>query len=164
MKHESKAGIIGRRWCEEVWSQRRDDLVDELMTPDSIGHVEGGEYRGPAGFRQMREMFLSALPDVHIVVEDVISDGDRAAVRWRARGTHTGHGFGFAPTHERIESAVRRGSSFTATRSWKGGTRGIWKGCCRSCGRRRRRRGNQVWFTGTSSTRSSSNLNSTKKN
>jgi hypothetical protein len=32
---------------EEVWSKRRDDLVDELMTPDSIGHVEGGEYRGP---------------------------------------------------------------------------------------------------------------------
>jgi predicted ester cyclase len=103
MKHESKAGIIGRRWFEDVWSKRRDDLVDELMTPDSIGHVEGGEYRGPEGFRQMREMFLSALPDVHIDVEDVISDGDRAAVRWRARGTHTGHGFGFAPTHERID-------------------------------------------------------------
>jgi predicted ester cyclase len=96
MTQESNAGIIGRRWFEEVWSQRRDDLVDELMTPDSLGHVEGGEYRGPEGFRQMREMFLAALPDVHI-------DGDRAAVRWRARGTHTGEGFGFAPTHERID-------------------------------------------------------------
>jgi predicted ester cyclase len=59
------------------------------MTPDSIGHVEGGEYRGPEGFRQIREMFPSALPDVHIDVEDMISDGDRAAIRWRARGTHT---------------------------------------------------------------------------
>jgi hypothetical protein len=37
MKHESKAATIGRRWFEEVWSQRRDDLVEELMTADSIG-------------------------------------------------------------------------------------------------------------------------------
>jgi hypothetical protein len=69
MKDQSKAGIVGRRWFAEVWSQRRDDLMDELMTPDSIGYVEGGEYRGPAGC-QMREMFLSALPDVHIEVEE----------------------------------------------------------------------------------------------
>jgi predicted ester cyclase len=103
MKHESKAGIIGRRWFEEVWSKRRDDLVDEFMTADSIGHVEGGEFRGPAAFRQMRDMFLSALPDLHIDVEEVISDGDRAAVRWRARGTHTGDGLGFAATHQRID-------------------------------------------------------------
>jgi steroid delta-isomerase-like uncharacterized protein len=116
MKDESKAGIIGRCWFEEVWSKRRDDLVDEFMTADSIGHVEGGEFRGPAGFRQMRDMFLSALPDLHIDVEDVISDGDRAAVRWRARGTHSGDGLGFAASHQRIDV---RGTTWLVVRDDK---------------------------------------------
>lgn len=105
MKVFPDAREIGRRWFEEVWNARRDESVDELMAPDSIGHVEGGEYRGPAGFREMRAMFLSALPDVHLEVEDILSsaDGKRAAVRWRAYGTHGGEGFGLKATNRNID-------------------------------------------------------------
>ena len=39
MKHESKAGIIGRRWFEEVWSQRRDGTTCLIVHGDKI--VEG---------------------------------------------------------------------------------------------------------------------------
>lgn len=94
---------LGRRWFEEVWNARRDECVEQFMTEDSQGHVEGGDYRGPAGFRQMRDFFLAALPDVHIEIEDILADGDRAAVRWRARGTHSGDGFGFAATNRTID-------------------------------------------------------------
>ena len=94
---------LGRRWFEEVWNQRNDRTIDELMAPGAYGHVEGGEYQGPAGFRQMQAVFLSALPDVHIEVEDILSDGDRAAVRWRARGTHAGDGFGFKASKRTID-------------------------------------------------------------
>ena len=93
---------VARRWFEEVWNERRDDTVDELMTDDSHGHVEGGEVRGPQAFREMRAMFLSALPDVRIEVEDVVAEGDRAAVRWRATGTHAGDGFGFPATKQQV--------------------------------------------------------------
>lgn len=94
---------VARRWFEEVWNERRDDCVDELMTEDSRGHVEGGEVRGPAAFRDMRAMFLSALPDIRIEIEDVVGEGDRAAVRWRASGTHAGAGFGFPATNQPVE-------------------------------------------------------------
>jgi steroid delta-isomerase-like uncharacterized protein len=94
---------LGRRWFEEVWNQRRQESIDELMAPDSYGHVEGGEYRGPQGFREMQGMFLSALPNVHIEIEDIIADGDRAAVRWHARGTHSGEGFGFEASKREID-------------------------------------------------------------
>ncbi|HUR80020.1 MAG TPA: ester cyclase [Thermoanaerobaculia bacterium] len=73
------------------------------MAPDAYGHVEGGEYRGPKGFREMQSMFFSALSDVHIEIEDILSDGDRAAVRWRATGNHSGEGFGFAPSQRGID-------------------------------------------------------------
>jgi steroid delta-isomerase-like uncharacterized protein len=94
---------IGRRWFEEVWNARRDESVTELMAPDAYGHVEGGEYRGHDGFRQMQSAFLSALPDVHIEIEDILSDGNRAAVRWHATGTHAGDGLGLRATKRPID-------------------------------------------------------------
>lgn len=93
---------IARRWFEEVWNQRRDDTIDELMSDDSQGHVEGGDVRGRDAFREMRATFLAALPDVHIEVEDVVAQNDRAAVRWRAVGTHAGDGFGFPATRQQV--------------------------------------------------------------
>lgn len=94
---------LGRRWFEEVWNRQSDEAVDELMAPGAYGHVEGGEYRGPEGFREMRAMFFSALSNVHIEVEDILAADDRAAVRWRATGTHSGEGFGFAPSKRGID-------------------------------------------------------------
>ncbi|HEX6097588.1 MAG TPA: ester cyclase [Thermoanaerobaculia bacterium] len=93
---------IARRWFDEVWNERRDDSVDELMSPDARGHIEGGEAHGPEDFRRMRAMFVAALPDVRIEVEDVVADGERAAVRWRAVGTHAGDGFGFPATRQQV--------------------------------------------------------------
>src|SRR5687768_13948222 len=58
-KRTTDAKTLGRRWFEDVWTQRRDDLIDELMAETSYGHVEGGEVTGPADFRKMRDMFLS---------------------------------------------------------------------------------------------------------
>jgi steroid delta-isomerase-like uncharacterized protein len=107
---------VGRRWFEEVWNARRDEDIEELMAAESYGHVEGGEVRGPAGFRQMRAVFLSALPDVRIEIEDILAEGDRAAVRWRAVGTHTGDGFGFPATNRKVDI---RGTSWLVVRDGK---------------------------------------------
>jgi steroid delta-isomerase-like uncharacterized protein len=107
---------IARRWFEEVWTARRDDLIDELMDTNSAGHVEGGEVRGADAFRQMRDVFINALPDVRIEVEDILSEGDRAAVRWRAVGTHAGEGFGFAASHRGVDV---RGTTWLIVRDGK---------------------------------------------
>jgi steroid delta-isomerase-like uncharacterized protein len=104
MKANNDARTVARRWFEEVWNDRRDEAVDELMAPKAIGHVEGQEdLYGPADFRKMKAMFLSALPDVRIEIEDIVAEGERAAVRWRAVGTHSGDGFGFRATNRPIE-------------------------------------------------------------
>jgi hypothetical protein len=54
MQVHADARELGRRWFEEMWNQRRDATIDELLSADSYGHVEGGEYRGPQGFREMQ--------------------------------------------------------------------------------------------------------------
>jgi steroid delta-isomerase-like uncharacterized protein len=108
--------IIARRWFEEVWNDRRDSAIEELMAKESYGHVEGGDVRGPADFRRMRDMFFAALPDIRLEIEDIVTEGDRAAVRWRAVGTHTGDGFGFPATRQSVNI---RGTSWLVIRDGK---------------------------------------------
>ncbi|HYC61731.1 MAG TPA: ester cyclase [Thermoanaerobaculia bacterium] len=52
-----------------------------------------------------RVAILSALPDVRLEIEDILSspDGKRAAVRWHAYGTHGGEGFGLKATNRNID-------------------------------------------------------------
>lgn len=113
MSEHDDPATVARRWFEETWNQRSDVSIDELMSETSAGHVEGGEVHGPAAFREMRAMFLSALPDIRIEIEDVVAEGERAAVRWRAVGTHSGDGFGFPATRQHVNV---RGTSWLVIR------------------------------------------------
>lgn len=114
MRNDAKT--VARRWFEEVWNERRDGAIDELMAEGAYGHVEGGELRGPAEFRTMRNTFLNSLSDIRIEVEDVIAEDENAVVRWRARGTHDGPGFGVEATRRSIDI---RGMTWLVVREGK---------------------------------------------
>jgi steroid delta-isomerase-like uncharacterized protein len=90
------SAALARRWFEEVWGQRRDAAVSELMADPCDGHMEGGEVRNPADFLAARAALLAAFPDLAVKVEDVIAEGDKAVVRWSAAGTHRGGDLGVA--------------------------------------------------------------------
>jgi len=57
----------------------RHDLVQ--LFPDSKGTSEGSDFVG---------MILAAMPDFRLDIKDLIGAGDRAAVRLRMTGSHTG--------------------------------------------------------------------------
>src|ERR1051325_1175645 len=111
------AAMIARRWFEEVWNDNRDAAIEELMYPEAVFHMEGAEVRTPAEFRQMRDAFMSAVPGLRIEIEDVVSNGEHAVVRWHFRGTHGGSGFGERATSQRI---ALRGMSRGGVRGGKG--------------------------------------------
>lgn len=91
------------RWFEEVWNERRDATIDELLAETSVCHAESGPIVGPGQFRMaMYIPFLAAFPDLQVTVEDAIAEGDRAVVRWSASGTHQGAGLGIPPTGKRV--------------------------------------------------------------
>jgi steroid delta-isomerase-like uncharacterized protein len=88
-----------RRWFEEVWNQRRTDTIDELLTDESVCLTESGLLRGKDVFKErVHAMFLSAFPDLRVIVEGTVAEGDQVAVRWTATATHLGDGFGFPAT------------------------------------------------------------------
>ena len=90
-----------RRWFAEVWNRRLRIAIDELMSPDAViyGLAEGPEaVKGKDGFVPFFERFVSAFPDIEIVIDDVVAEGDVTVARIHAKATHTGEGLGVAAT------------------------------------------------------------------
>jgi len=96
MALDSKALV--RRWFEEVWNKGRADAIGEMLMPDAAVHGLGVPAKGPEGFKPFHAAFRDAYPDVHVVLDDVIAEGDLVAARWTAKATHRGAGLGFPAT------------------------------------------------------------------
>ena len=96
---------IVTRWTIEGMGQGRVELADELIAPDFVFHQHGRDSRvvGPAGQRQAIEALHAAFTDLRITIEDVVVSGDRAAVRDRLMGLHTGSFAGIAPRGKRLD-------------------------------------------------------------
>ena len=105
MSEENRALI--QRWFEEVWNKGRAEAIDELFSAEGIAHGladEGGQpLRGPAGFKPFFQKFREAFPDIEVIVEDTVSEGDKIAARCRVRATHKGDSLGFAATHKPVD-------------------------------------------------------------
>ena len=83
--------------------ERNLDAAFELYALDYIYHGPGGqELRGRDSIRGLWEVFLAGFPDLHSTVEDMVSEGDKVALRWRIDGTHTGEFLGVAPSNAKI--------------------------------------------------------------
>jgi steroid delta-isomerase-like uncharacterized protein len=94
---------LAKRWFEEVWNQRSDATVRELLHGEGIGHLEGMDVRGADEFLAARAALLGAFPDMRVTVDATVSDGADVVVRWSAAGTHGGDGLG-------IPASARRAS------------------------------------------------------
>jgi predicted ester cyclase len=101
MTQDSRAVV--QRWFEEVWNQRLDRTIDELVTRDSVCFTDQGPVRGPEEFRERQyRPFVAAFPDLRVELEATLSEGDQVVVRWTATGRHDGEGLGFPPTQETV--------------------------------------------------------------
>jgi len=98
---------IQHRWFEEVWNQGKAETIDELLTSDVIGHglvnAEGNEVRGIEEFKVFYVNFRGAFPDIHVEVEDTVSEGDKVVARCTVTATHLGPGFIGEPTNRSVK-------------------------------------------------------------
>src|SRR4030042_1987465 len=93
---------IVRRWVEGL--NRHDlNVADEVISDDYTAHIAGGlEFKGPQGAKQMLAPLISAFPDFHYTVDDLVAEGDKVVVRITLQATHKGEGLGFPPTGKSI--------------------------------------------------------------
>ena len=89
----------------EAINNRDIDAMMEMWEPGGYGYLHGiADLRVPEGYRQYFGGMFKAFPDFSMEVTDLVAYGDKAAVRWTARGTFTGGKFeGLSPTGARIE-------------------------------------------------------------
>ena len=91
-----------RRWYEGVFNNGNLDLINELFAPNFVDHDPVNPLPGLEGVRQVVIMYRSALPDLHITVEDWVAEGDKVVTRFRSQGTHGGALMGVPPTGKQV--------------------------------------------------------------
>jgi steroid delta-isomerase-like uncharacterized protein len=101
MSAENKA--LAHRWFDEVWNKGQASSIDELLAGDAVVYGLGENLQGPAGFKPFHDAYRGAFPDLSIRLEEVITEGDKVAVRWSATGTHRGDTLGFPATGKRVQ-------------------------------------------------------------
>jgi steroid delta-isomerase-like uncharacterized protein len=102
MSTENKS--IVRRLYEEVWNERKLDVVDELISPSHALHDANiaGLQTGPDAYKQQVVRLTKAFPDLHFAIDDIVSEKDKLVVSWTISGTHKGEYEGIPPTGKEI--------------------------------------------------------------
>ena len=83
-------------------SRNRADLglLDAIFHPEVVVH-DCGEPEALRGLETLKAYYRQShegMPDLRFELEDPIVEGDRMALRWTVRGTHTGTLRGLPPT------------------------------------------------------------------
>ena len=102
MKVDTKE--IGRRFFEEMIAQARWAVAEEILAPDVVMHHPSrpAPMAGRAEVVGFLQAFRAGFPDLQMKAEDIIAEGDRLAVRWQMRGTHTADLLGIPPTGKAV--------------------------------------------------------------
>jgi steroid delta-isomerase-like uncharacterized protein len=94
---------ISARINEEVVTQGNLALADEILAAGYVDHDAPPELSpGVEGFKEQIILYRTAFPDLRIVTEDMIAEGDKVVTRWTAHGTHQGELRGLAPTGKQV--------------------------------------------------------------
>ena len=98
---ENKA--IARRWGEEIWGKASLTAIDELLAPDFVfNYPAPGVTPDLEGYKKTVTMLTAPFADIQGSAEDMVAEGDKVAVRWVWRLTHTGEFMGIAPTGKQV--------------------------------------------------------------
>jgi steroid delta-isomerase-like uncharacterized protein len=106
---ENLARIIAQ--LTEAWNRHDIERMVAMFSP----HYEGVDISEPTprhgrqGAREWIERYLRAFPDMQFMEGQIVMQDDRAAVMWKAQGTHLGRLLNIPPTGQ---SFTVRGVSF----------------------------------------------------
>lgn len=102
LQEQNKA--TAKRAFEELLSKGRFELAEQLYAKDFVNH---GIHRDVSLEEDQAALkgWHQAFPDVVIVPEKLIAEGDLVTIYWVARGTNSGTGNGLPATGKKAELA-----------------------------------------------------------
>jgi predicted ester cyclase len=89
---EQSVAEIARAYFESPNTHDTNAMMD-FWQPGGEAHIYGiRTLRAPEGYHEWFGAIFRAIPDIEFEVLDVVAEGERAVVRWRASGTFDGEG------------------------------------------------------------------------
>ena len=97
--NDDRRARIQQAW-DAAWDRGEIDALDELLSADyrRIGSAGAGQDR--TEFKASIIATRSAFPDLVTTIDEIVVEGDRAAVRWHSTGGHE-HSFLGVPATKR---------------------------------------------------------------
>ena len=96
--------VLARRAFEEVFNKQNLDVCDEIFARAYVEHAvapfqqtEPGTVEGPEHMRGVVSWLREQFPDLQMIIEAVVAEGDLVAVLVRSEGTNTGKLNGVMP-------------------------------------------------------------------
>jgi steroid delta-isomerase-like uncharacterized protein len=89
----------------EAWNNGKEAAmaaIDESNAGDVVFHLGIG--RDVHGLKELREVMselFSAVPDLHLTIDDMMVEGDKVAIRYTLTGTFKGEFAGIPPTNRK---------------------------------------------------------------
>ena len=94
---------VTRQLIEELFSTGNQEIADEVLAADYVDHSPSRPgLSGPENLKRAVGEWRVAFPDTRNVIEDMVAEGDKVAVRWATYATHRGKFMGIAATGNRI--------------------------------------------------------------
>ncbi|WP_216897925.1 ester cyclase [Nocardia alni] len=86
-----------------AWDRGEVDAFDTLLSPRYRRHGAHGPAQDRETFKAAIVTTRAAFPDLTTTIDDIVLDGDRAAIRWHSTGAHTGTFMGIPTTGRQVE-------------------------------------------------------------
>jgi steroid delta-isomerase-like uncharacterized protein len=101
MPAEQNKALV-RRIFTEVLNNNKRATAGEILSPGYVNHDMPSPGPGPEGFLAIVDGFRSAFPDLHMVTEALVAEGETVATRGTFTGTHKGDFMGIPATGKKV--------------------------------------------------------------
>jgi len=97
---------LTRRWFAEGWGQQKPEVFRELSPHSGMltATLATGPIQDLDEFLAFFEELTHGIPDMQLVVEQILPTEEGTVTRWRFTGTHTGEAFGMPASGRRVEA------------------------------------------------------------
>jgi predicted ester cyclase len=92
-----------RRIFEQALNDGDAAVINELIADGYVNHDMPAPAPGPEGFRQVVGQFRAAFPDMRIIIDDLLGEGDAVCTRGHFEGTHEGEFMGIPGTGRKVD-------------------------------------------------------------
>lgn len=93
---------IVRRFYEEVFNQGREEVIDEIISPDYVDYGHEPPGRGTEGAKQDFRGATSVFSNTHYTIDELIATGDQVVARWSGTYIHSGDFAGIPATGKSV--------------------------------------------------------------